>query len=163
MHNTLRPHLLVLTALLSTWPTVSPAADNGTGDRAKPAELAAVTAADDARVAAFTAPTREKMGAILSDDLRYAHSTGVVDTKSSLIDTLTAGKLKYVAIDYEMREFSFPAPGIALMHGRARFQAATAEAKMDNVLSFLGVWRNESGHWRFLAWQSCKVPPATKP
>ena len=33
---------------------------------------------------------------------------------------------------------------------------------MDAVLSFLAVWREEKGQWRFLAWQSCKLPPAVK-
>jgi len=29
---------------------------------------------------------------------------------------------------------------------------------MDSVLSYLAVWREENGQWRFLAWQSCKLP-----
>jgi predicted neuraminidase len=129
----------------------------------KPAPLSAVIAADEARVAAFKAPAAEKLSAILADDLHYAHSTGVVDTKSSLIDALLAGKTKYTNFDYAQREFSFPAPNISLMTGRVRIQATTAEASVDNVLSFLAVWRLEEGQWRFLAWQSCKLPVPTKP
>jgi hypothetical protein len=30
-----------------------------------------------------------------------------------------------------------------------------------NDLNYLAVWREEKGAWRFLAWQSCKNPPAT--
>lgn len=122
--------------------------------------LAAVQAADDARVAAMIAPTRENLGAIFSDDLHYAHSNGKVDTKMSFLEVLSTGKTKYLSIDYEKREFSAPAPGIALMTGSARIQVQTTEAKMDSVLSFLAVWRLENGKWRFLAWQSCKLPPA---
>jgi len=33
---------------------------------------------------------------------------------------------------------------------------------MDSVLSFLAVWREENGKWRFLAWQSCKLPAVVK-
>ncbi len=124
--------------------------------------LAAVKAADAARVAAMKAPEREKLSDIFSHDLRYAHSTGAVDTKDSFIDVLTSGKTKYVGYDYEEQNFSFPAPGIALMTGRAHVKAQTATSEMDSVLSFLAVWREENGHWRFLAWQSCKLPPATK-
>jgi hypothetical protein len=123
--------------------------------------LAAVQAADDARVAAMIAPSREKLDAVFSDDLHYAHSNGKVDTKASFLEVLGTGKTKYLAIDYEKRDFSAPAPGIALMTGRARIQVQTTEAKMDSVLSFLAVWRLENGKWRFLAWQSCKLPPAT--
>jgi len=125
----------------------------------KSADLAAVIAADEARVAAFKKPTAEALETIFSPDLHYAHSTGAVDTKPSFIDVLTSGKTKYVAIDYEDRDFSFPAPGIALMTGRVRIQAVTPEASLDNLLSFLAVWRLEEGRWRFLAWQSCRLPP----
>jgi hypothetical protein len=48
------------------------------------------------------------------------------------------------------------------MSGRAHVKAVTANGEMDGVLSFLAVWREENGHWRFLAWQSCKLPPVTK-
>ncbi len=125
-------------------------------------KLAAVQAADKARVAAMQSPDREKLSAIFSDELRYAHSNGVVDTKASFIDILTTGKTKYAAYDYEEQNFTFPAPGIALMTGRAHVKAVTATGEMDSVLSFLSVWLEEGGKWRFLAWQSCKLPPPTK-
>ena len=124
------------------------------------AQLAAITAADDARVAAMKSPDKDKLTAVLSDDLRYAHSTGSVDTKAAIIDILVQGKTKYVGYDYEERQFTFPAPGIALMTGRTHIKAVSAKGEMDSVLSDLAVWRLEEGKWRFLAWQSCKLPPA---
>ena len=127
--------------------------------RAEDARTAALTPADDARVAATKSADREKLTAIFSDDLRYAHSSGTVDTKQSFIESLTSGRTKYVALDYEERAFTFPAPGIALMTGRAHVKVANATGGVDMLLSFLGVWREENGHWRFLAWQSCKLPP----
>lgn len=125
---------------------------------------AALTAADTERVAAMKSADREKLAAILSDDLRYAHSSGTVDTKQSFIESLTTGRTKYVALDYKDRAFTFPAPGIALMAGRAHVQVVNATGEVDMQLSFLSVWREENGRWRFLAWQSCKLPPpATAP
>ncbi len=124
--------------------------------------LAAVQAADKARVAAMQSGDRAKLEGIFSDELRYAHSNGIVDTKGSFIDILSAGKTKYVGYDYEEQSFSFPAPGIALMSGRAHVKAESEGKSMDAVLSFLAVWREEKGQWRFLAWQSCKLPPVVK-
>lgn len=124
--------------------------------------LAAVQAADKARIAAMQSGDREKLDAIFSVDLRYAHSNGIVDTKTSFIDILRAGKTKYVGFDYEEQNFTFPAPGIALMTGHAHIKAESDGKVMDAVLSFLAVWREEKGQWRFLAWQSCKLPPAAK-
>ena len=79
------------------------------------------------------------------------------------MDTLAAGRLKYVAWNYVERNFSFPAPGIALMSGRTRIKVARAEGELEMMLSFLSVWREENGQWRFLAWQSAKLPDATAP
>ena len=124
--------------------------------------LAAVQAADKARVEAMQSGDRTKLDGIFSDELRYAHSNGIVDTKASFIDILSAGKTKYVGYDYEEQSFTFPAPGIALMSGRAHVKAESEGKTMDAVLSFLAVWREEKGQWRFLAWQSCKLPPVVK-
>lgn len=146
--KTLLASLLCFAALLTTQAADEP-------------RLIALRAADDARVAAMKAPDRTPLTTLLSDELRYAHSTGAVDDKAGFIDTLLTGRTKYVGFDYEERNFTFPAPGIALMTGRTRIQATTAAGSVDSVLSFLGVWREEHGQWRFLAWQSCKLPPAT--
>ena len=128
------------------------------------ARVTALRAADDERVAAMIATDKTRLTGILSDDLRYAHSSGAVDTKESFIDALTTGRTKYVVYEPVERNFTFPAPTIALMTGRAHIQAQTATGTMDSVLGYLGVWREENGHWHFLAWQSCKLPtPAPAP
>ncbi len=126
--------------------------------RADDERLAKLRAADDERVAAVVAGDRARLTAIFSDDLRYAHSTGAVDDKASYTDALATGRTKYLTWDYEERNFTFPTPGIALMTGRAHMKIAKAEGTMEVTLSFLGVWREENGQWRFLAWQSCKLP-----
>ncbi|MEQ1861071.1 MAG: nuclear transport factor 2 family protein [Chthoniobacteraceae bacterium] len=118
-------------------------------------------AADDERVAAIIAGDRAKLTAIFSDDLRYAHSNGSVDDKASYTEVLASGATKYLLIDYSERNFTFPAPGVALMTGRAHVKVAKADSTVDMVLSFLAVWREENGQWRFLAWQSCKLPDAS--
>ena len=123
-------------------------------------ELARVSAANDARVAAMLAPTREKLDAVLSPDLRYTHSNGQIDSKASLIDSLLDGSAKYMKYQFHECSFTFPAPGIALMAGRFDVKAVVKGNAADSTISFLGVWRLEKGEWKFLAWQSCKIPPA---
>jgi hypothetical protein len=147
-------HLLAFLAL--TIPPLRAADDSA---------LKTLQAADDERVAATMAGDRARLTAIYSDDLRYAHSSGAVDTKASYIDALASGRTKYVAWDYQERNFSFPSPGIALMSGRTRIKVAKAEGTTEMLLAYLGVWREEKGQWHFLAWQSGKLPepaPAQK-
>jgi hypothetical protein len=120
--------------------------------------LAALQSADEARISAMKSGDREKLRAIFSEELHYAHSTGEVDSKGSFIDKLTSGKTKYALVEYEKRDFTLPAPGMALMTGRVHIRAVSGENTTDSVLSFLAAWRLEKGEWRFLAWQSCKLP-----
>ncbi len=68
-----------------------------------------LTAVDDARVAATRAADHDKLTALLSDELRYAHSSGNVDTKTSLIETLTSGHLKFTSASTTKSESS-PSP-----------------------------------------------------
>jgi hypothetical protein len=121
----------------------------------------ALTAADDARVAAMLKPNKAALDAVLSDDLRYAHSNGKVDTKASLTASLLGGDAKYVSYKYNERTFKFPAPDVAVMAGRLEVQAIVDGVSMTTGISYLAVWRLEKGQWKFFAWQSCKIPPAT--
>lgn len=120
--------------------------------------LDSVRKADDARIAAFTAGDRVGLDSILSDDLNYRHSGGTVDTKASLMDTIAKGSMKFFSIDYEERKFLAAGPDVVLMSGRCRTKAIHDGKDLALHLNFLAVWRNEGGAWRFLAWQSCRLP-----
>jgi hypothetical protein len=124
-------------------------------------KVAALTTVDDARVAAMLKPSKATLDTVLSDDLRYAHSNGKVDTKASLTSSLLGGEAKYVSYKYSERSFKFPAPDVALMAGRLEVQAVVDGVSMTTGISYLAVWRLEKGQWKFLAWQSCKIPPAS--
>lgn len=132
---------------------------------AEDALTAALRAADDERVAATIAADRARLAAIYADDLHYAHSNGKVDTKASQIEGLATGPNRFVSFTYGERTFTLAGPGIALMKGRVsaglRNRASGEPARME--LSYLAVWRLEGGQWRFLAWQSCRLPEAGAP
>ncbi len=146
--------LLSLLCLVGLLVTGSRAGDLAPADQLR--------SADDERVAAMTAADPARLNQVLSDQLRYAHSTGHVDTKASLVHALTSGATKYVSVDYEARDFTVLSPDVALMTGKAMFHVQADGKPLALHLGFLGVWRNEQGHWRFVAWQSCPVP-ASRP
>ncbi|HWA87249.1 MAG TPA: nuclear transport factor 2 family protein [Opitutus sp.] len=125
-------------------------------DSAAPSDVvAALTAADNERIAAMVAADPARLDAIFSDELRYCHSNGHVDSKASLTETLVSHRSVYEKVDFASRDFKLAAPGIALMTGRAIYHVANGDVHRALDLSFLGVWREENGRWRFLAWQSC--------
>jgi hypothetical protein len=121
-------------------------------------QIGALRSADDARVNATIRADKTILSAILSDSLRYAHSNGVVDTKTKLIESISSGRIKYESISFEERNVSIPVSGVGLISGRAQVKVSSETGAMNATLSFLSVWREEQGQWRFLAWQSCKLP-----
>jgi hypothetical protein len=119
---------------------------------------AAWQAADDARVQAMISADPAKLDAAFSNELLYVHSSGKPDTKATFTEALVSGKSKYRAITYEQREFREVAPGLVLMNGRCRVQLGQTAPYNELHLAFLAAYRLERGAWRFLAWQSCKLP-----
>jgi hypothetical protein len=119
--------------------------------------------ADDARVAAIVSGDPAKMDAVFSPDLIYTHSTGRINHKADLIKAIAGQGLHYLSIDYEARNFRAVAPGIVLVSGRCRIHSSNNGQEEHNYLSFLTVYRNEAGTWRFLAWQSCKLTAGSPP
>jgi hypothetical protein len=121
-----------------------------------PAEILAK--ADDNRVQSIINGDASGMRNSFSSELRYAHSNGIIDTRDSFIDGVRSKKMQYHEFVYRERNFTFPSPGIALMTGRARTRVTIATGEVDAELGFLAVWREEKDGWRFLAWQSCRLP-----
>lgn len=129
--------------------------------------IAAVKAADDERVAALIKADVVALDRILSEQLRYAHSSGTVDTKASYLESVATHRSVYGSVEYLQRNFIAAAPGIVLMEGRAMIKAGSSAQQNLLDLNYIAVWRLEDGRWRFLAWQSCRnaspsPPPATK-
>ncbi|MEO6568888.1 MAG: nuclear transport factor 2 family protein [Opitutaceae bacterium] len=144
------------------------------GDRARPETtlltapataqiIAAVRAADDERLAATKSGERARLDAIFSDELIYAHSSGMVDNKASYMDSLVSKRTVYESFDYKQRDFKIAGPGVVIMTGRVFIKSTNTGGRSDNDLNFLAVWREENGKWRFYAWQSSKMPPPTPP
>lgn len=135
------------------------------GRAAEDSVIAAVRAADDERIAATVAGDRARLEAIYSDALHYAHSNGKVDTKSSQIQGVTAGPNKYERFEHKERQFIPTAPGVVLMHGHVLIDIGNRQSGQKRTLdlTYLAVWRQENGRWRFMAWQSCPTPAAAPP
>ena len=62
---------------------------------AAPASGQAVLAAHDARIAATIKGDVAALGALMTDDLTYTHSSGVTETKAEFLDGLKSGKYLY--------------------------------------------------------------------
>ena len=124
-------------------------------------DFAAVRHADQQRIVATIAADTAKLAPLLSDDLRYARADGQPQTKSELLAAVAGSKIKYDSVVPQDLAFQAIAPGAVAMSGNARLTVVANQRRVGFVLHFLAVWRNESGHWRLLAYQSS--PPVASP
>ncbi len=133
---------------------------------AVPPVIAAVQA-DQARIKAMMAGDATALGALLSDQLRFAHSDGRVESKVDYVKNLLAGDTAYADVKTSEVETKQIAPDVVFILGAQQMRKRLGPDWSDVNLRYLAVWRNESGVWRLVAWQSARpwgnsVVPAKK-
>jgi len=106
-----------------------------------------------AAVMALDFPALEK---IISDDLLYAHSTGVVQSKSEYLGKLRSGDQKYDVIRY--KKLSVKVFGdAAVAHSIVIMQGNTKGVPFDNELMMMQIWAKQGGRWRLVAHQPTRL------
>ena len=128
-----------------------------------PAEI--VLRADAARLAAMGKTDGAALAKILSDEIIFIHSDGRSEPKADYIKNLTAGDTAYSDLkttDVNARQI---AADVIVLTGTQEMKKKLGPAWSELKLRFISVWRNESGTWRMVAWQSMRpsgnsvVPP----
>jgi len=94
---------------------------------------------------------------IYSDDLIYAHSTGIVEGKKQYLDKLKSGDQKYEKITYESSKV-VPHGNAAVAHAIVRMQGATKGVPFDNRLMLMHTWVKQGGAWKLVAHQTTRLP-----
>ncbi|HEX3125794.1 MAG TPA: nuclear transport factor 2 family protein [Thermoanaerobaculia bacterium] len=127
-------------------------------DPMDPAETE-LRAADAKRIEAMVQGDTKALAPLLAPDLVYTHSTGEVQTREILLDTISSGRLDYLSMvpsDVRVRMLWDRA---AVITGHADVKVI-AQGKENNVaLRFTSVWsRTEAGAWQMVAWQSTRLP-----
>ena len=106
---------------------------------------------DDERYAAMLAGDAATLDRLLDPELRYTHSSGVVDSKASYIEGVRAKRWEYQSID-RSEETILVRGEVALVFNRFRasIRIGGASKELDNRM--LAVWgKRGSGAWRLLA------------
>ncbi len=125
------------------------------GDTAAAAD--AVKAAEMARFKAQTTNDFKALEALLGDDLVYTHSSAAVDDKTSYIESMRSGAVKYESI--EPRDLQIRVYGTtAVITGAGRFRVTARGQALDNQLRYTDVWVLRDGRWQMVSWQSTRLP-----
>jgi ketosteroid isomerase-like protein len=128
---------------------------------AAPGDEAAVLDAQSRRLDAMVRSDAAAMGRLIADDAIYVHASGAVDTKASLIQSITSGARIYHGIERSEAHVRLYG-NVAVVTGKTivRVQsAATGNATIP--LLFTDVYaRTPGGAWQMVSWHSTRQPDA---
>lgn len=133
---------------------------------AEPPVISALRA-DKARLAAMMSGNGDALARLMSDQLRFVHSDGRVESKADYVKNLMAGDTAYADAKTSELETTQVANDVVVVIGVQEMRKRLGTEWSNIKLRYLAVWRNESGTWRMVAWQSARpsgnsVVPAKK-
>lgn len=109
------------------------------------------------RFAAMVAQDVATLEPMLAEELHYGHSTGEVENKAQLLETVRSGRLRYEAFDVEQREIRTHGD-VALVTGRCTVRARRGDQALVLDLVFSDAYVRRAGRWQLVSWQSTRVP-----
>ena len=120
--------------------------------------LETIHKSEDALYAAMIALDYAALGDLLSDDLSYVHSTGVVESKSAYLAALRRGLYEYAAItrrDGDTLGFATCAVTRGVID---MLVGATGSVKATIRLQHVLVWVKQGATWRLTLRQATRMP-----
>lgn len=117
-------------------------------------ENAVAAAVEQLRQAMIDAD-QSKLESLVSDQLSYGHSSGVIDDKKTFVDKIVTGKSDFVSIDLSEQTITVSDKTAIVRH---LFKAKTNDGgKPGEVqLRIMLVWQKQKGGWKLLARQAVK-------
>ena len=117
-----------------------------------------VRKAESGWVAAVTKNDLSGLEKLLSGGLVYTHSTGIVDSKASYLESLRGGNQKYDSITHEDMKVNVHS-NVGVLTAKVRMTGKTKGVPFDNQLRVIHVWVKQSnGAWQLVAHQTTRLP-----
>lgn len=123
---------------------------------AAPADEQQITAAEKNWAAAVIAKDFAKLEAMLTPDLIYAHSTGIIDDKTQYLQKMKTGKQNYAGIEHKSTTVRMHGDS-AVAHSMIRMHGTNAAGPFDDNVMALHLWVKSKGKWLLAAHQTTKV------
>lgn len=124
--------------------------------RAAAPAVEAVLKADRARLTAMMAGDGVALGRLMSDELRFVHSDGRIETKLDYVKNMLAGDTQYADAKTSGVEVMMPSADVVIVIGAQEMRKRLGPTWSEIKLRYMAVWRNERGTWRMFAWQSMR-------
>jgi ketosteroid isomerase-like protein len=116
-----------------------------------------ILALEERRCAAMSKNDIAALEGMFHDDLIYTHSSAVVDTRASYLEALKSGHTRYHSVQRSEEKVRV-CGDTALVTGRAIIDVTVKGEKKHLDTRFLDVWTKTPQGWKFVAWQSTKLP-----
>jgi hypothetical protein len=96
---------------------------------------------------------------LVSSQVTYGHSTGLIEDKATMIKNAIGNRGSYKGVQFERISISMDKKTAVLRHNLrgASVDAAGAESPLN--LQILQVWKKEGKIWRIWARQAVKIAP----
>jgi hypothetical protein len=120
-------------------------------------DVRAVLAAEDRRYQAMLDADLTTLDVLCADELSYAHSSGVRDTKDEYLGKVRSGYYVYRRIDHPVEGVAVVGDA-AIVVGRmtADLDVGGTPKTIDNLA--LAVWTRASGRWQLLGYAPTAPP-----
>lgn len=115
-------------------------------------------AAEEARYVAQVGEDFNALEQLLADDLVYIHSSTVIDSKRSYIDSLRSRAVSYLKMqrsDVTVRTFGC----VAMITGLGNFDVRLNGRELSVEVRFHSLWAHRDGRVQFVSWQATRTPP----
>jgi hypothetical protein len=96
--------------------------------------------------------------ALLDDELSYTHSSAVVDTKQSYLESMRSGNVRYREAQRDAANIRAVNDALAIVTGGARILVNVKGQDKTINMRYSNVWVKRAGGWKFLLWHSTVVP-----
>ena len=114
--------------------------------------------AEDARYTAQTTNDFVAMEQMFGPDLVYFHSSAASDNKTSYIQSMKSGTVKYKKMgrrDVTVRTYGC----LAVITGISDIEATSSGENLSLELRFHSMWAKRGQGVQFISWQATRVPP----
>jgi uncharacterized protein (TIGR02246 family) len=116
-----------------------------------------VREADAGRVKALLENDLAALEALLGDDLTYVHSSGMLDTKTSYIESLSSGRARYLSMDMSDVHVRALADDVAVIDAKFEARVLARGNELNLKPRVLMVYARRDGRWQMVAWQSTPI------
>ena len=93
---------------------------------------------------------------LMSEQLRFAHSDGRVESKADYVKNVMLGDTAYADASTSEVETMQIAADVVVVMGLQKMRKRLGKEWSNVTLRYLAVYRNEVGVWRLVAWQSAR-------